>query len=288
MSSCLCFLLPDDKPKLEPVVQKSSSPGLVQPEAPVERLEPSTPQTEPPSIIESELPSPAPLIAPVSVSLPMASTSERPAARELTVSASSPSSSIGERKPSSVPPLTQTSKAEKPLSDAPRTLAASPVPAPKALNGLADIGADQDTAGQEPSPLCPAALQQQASASSYKEASSETLPSDLRPEVPIAASLTPMAPVAVVPVTLTSSPAPALPAMPPPGLPPLVQATTEADEPSKSLDTKEIASGVGPELHGIMGDGKSDSQQQVLTRKSPNTGMCCSQLHVNPTPPMPF
>ncbi|KAF7658491.1 hypothetical protein LDENG_00012280 [Lucifuga dentata] len=261
---------PDDTPKLEPVVQKSSSPGLVQPEAPVERLEPSAPVTESSSIIEPELPSSSHPIVPVSVPLLVANTSERSSARELSASASSPSSSAGEHKPSLAPPLTQTPNTEKPLSDTPCTLAASLAPAPKALNGLADTGADMDIPGLEPSPPSSAALQPQASPSSYREASSETLPSDMRPEVPIAAALTPMAPVAVVPVTLTSSPAPALPAMPPPGLPPLVQATTEAYEPSKSLDTKELIPRVGPEVHGIMGESKTESQQ-VLTRKSPNT-----------------
>uniref|UniRef100_A0A4W6DAS7 Eukaryotic translation initiation factor 4 gamma 3 n=1 Tax=Lates calcarifer TaxID=8187 RepID=A0A4W6DAS7_LATCA len=184
----------NDMPKLEPVAQKSSSPGLVQPEAPVERLKANAPVTEPTSAIEPGLPFPASLTTPATLPLTAANTSERPSVRESTASASSSySSTAGEQKPS------------------------------------------------PPSLMPPAALQPQASAPAYREASSsETLPSDVRPEVPIAAALAPMAPVAVVPVTLTSSPAPALPVMLPPGLPPLVQATTEADEPSKSLDTKDL------------------------------------------------
>uniref|UniRef100_A0A7N8YPJ5 Eukaryotic translation initiation factor 4 gamma, 3a n=1 Tax=Mastacembelus armatus TaxID=205130 RepID=A0A7N8YPJ5_9TELE len=229
-------LLTDDTPKLEPVVQKSSSPGLVQPEAPVERLEASTPVTEPSSTAEPEPPFPASLTAPVTVSLTVANTSERPSSRESTASASSPSSSVGEQKPSLAPP--QLPNTDEPLSDAPRTMTASPAQAPKTLNGLADSGTELDTAAPEPSLMPSAALQTQPL--SYREASSEPLPSDMRPEVPIAAALTPMAPVAVVPVTLTSSPAPATPVMLPPGLPPLVQATTEADELSKSLDTKDL------------------------------------------------
>lgn len=90
--------------------------------------------------------------------------------------------------------------------------------------------------------------------------------------MPIAAALTPMAPVAVVPVTLTSSPVPALPVMLPPGLPPLVQATTEVEELNKSLDTKELAQRVGAELQAGVADGKVDPQQQTLTRKGPTTG----------------
>ncbi|XP_044023915.1 eukaryotic translation initiation factor 4 gamma 3 isoform X9 [Siniperca chuatsi] len=263
---------PDDTPKLEPVVQKSSSPKLVQPEAPVERLEVNAPVTEASSTVEPELPFPASITAPTTLPLSVANKSERPPARESTASASSPSSpsSVGEHKPSLVPP--QTPNTDKPLSDVPRTLAASPAPTPKALNGLADSGTELDNPANEPSLLSPAALQPQASAAAYREASSsETLPSDMRPEVPIAAALAPMAPVAVVPVTLTSSPAPALPVMLPPGLPLLVQATTEADEPSKSIDTKDLVPAVGTEAHGGITDSKTESQQQALTRKSPTT-----------------
>uniref|UniRef100_A0A673CHS3 Eukaryotic translation initiation factor 4 gamma, 3a n=1 Tax=Sphaeramia orbicularis TaxID=375764 RepID=A0A673CHS3_9TELE len=251
-----------------PVVQKSSSPGLVQPEAPVEKLEANAPVTEPSSVVQPELPLPAPLTTPVTLPLTVANTSERPSSRESTATASSPSPSVGEHKPSLAPPPTPNT--DKPLSDAPRTLAVSPAPVPKTLNGLADPAAELDAPAHEPAPLSSAALQPQASAPAHREAaSSETLPSDVRPEVPIAAALASMAPVAVVPVTLTSSPAPALPVMLPPGLPPLVQATTEADEPSKATDTKDLVSRVGTEAHGGISDSKTESQQQTLTRKSP-------------------
>uniref|UniRef100_A0A667XYB2 Eukaryotic translation initiation factor 4 gamma 3 n=1 Tax=Myripristis murdjan TaxID=586833 RepID=A0A667XYB2_9TELE len=247
----VCFLLLDDTPKLEPAVQKSSSPGLVQPEPPVERLETSAPATEPSLPAEPELPSPAP--APVA-------------------SAASSSSSTGEPKPTLAPPQTQTLNTDKPPSEAPRARAASPTPAPKALNGLADPGAELDPSAPEPSPLASAPLQPQTSAPAYKEATSETLPSDMRPEVPIAAALAPLAPVAVVPVTLTSSPGPAMPA-PPPGLPPLVQATADASEPSKPVDTKDLPLKVGTEAHVSIADSKTEPQQQAFTRKSPTTDL---------------
>ncbi|KAM7006731.1 eukaryotic translation initiation factor 4 gamma 3 isoform 1-T2 [Tautogolabrus adspersus] len=260
---------PDETPKLEPVVQKSSSPVLVQPEAPMERLEASAPVPEPSSTVEPELPFTAAITAPVTLPVSVANKSERPSARESTSSASSPSPSLVERKPSLSP---QTPNTDKPLSEAPRTLAASPAPAPKALNGLADSVTELDPPVHEPSLLSPASLQPPVSAPAYRDpSSSETLPSDVRPEVPIAAALAPMAPVSVVPVTLTSSPAPALPVMLPPGLPPLVQATTEADEPSKSLDTKDLAPRVGTEELGGITDNKTESQQQALTRRSPTT-----------------
>ncbi|CAN9511950.1 unnamed protein product [Ophioblennius macclurei] len=262
---------PDDTPKLEPVVQKSSSPGLVQPEAPSERPEANAPRSEPSPPLEPEHLFPVSLTAPVSLPLTAANTSERPSAREPAASASSSaSSSAGESKPSLAPP--QTPNTDKPLSDSPRTLAASPSVAPKALNGLAESGTELDASTHEPSLLPTAALQPKASTPAYREAaSSENLPSDMRPEVPIAAALSPMAPVAVVPVTLTSSPIPTLPVMLPPGLPPLVQATTEADEPSKSLDTKDLTPRGGTEAQGGITENKVESQQQALTRKSPTT-----------------
>ncbi|XP_074521644.1 eukaryotic translation initiation factor 4 gamma 3 isoform X4 [Halichoeres trimaculatus] len=261
---------PDETPKLEPAVPKSSSPVLAQPEAPVERLETSAPVPEPASSVEPELPFPATMTAPATLPLSVANKSERASVRESTSSASSPSPSLGELKPSLASP--QTPNTDKPLSDAPRTLAASPAPAPKALNGLVDSGIELDAPVHEPSLLSSGSLQATSSAPSYREASSsETLPSNVRPEVQIAAGLAPMAPVAVVPVTLTSSPAPALPVMLPPGLPPLVQATTEADEPSKPLDAKDLVPRVGMEAQGGITDSKTEPQQQALTRRSPTT-----------------
>lgn len=275
MIKCLSelFFFTDDTPKLEPVVQKSSSPGLVQPEAPVERLEAKAPVTEPSSsTVQPELPLLASMTAPITLPLSVANNSERPSVRESTASASSPSSSVGEHKPSLAP--RQTPNTDKPLSDAPT---ASPAPAPKALNGLADSVTELDTPAHEPSLL--SSLQPKASAPAYREAScAEALPSDIRPELPLPAVLIPMAPVAVVPVTLTSSPAPALPVTLPLGLPPLVQATTEADEPSKSLDTKDLVQRVGTEAHGGITDSKTETQHQALTRKSPTTGTVSGAL----------
>lgn len=270
MYSSVFFVIPDEKPKLEPVVQKSSSPGLVQPEAPMERLEASTPVTEDSPTVEPELAFPASLTAPVTLPLTAVTTSDCPSARESAASASSPPTFGGEHKHCLASP--QIPNTDKRPSDPPRTLAVSPAPTPKALNGLTEPGTELDNPAHEPSLISPAAPQPQASASAYQEASaSATLPSDVRPEVPTAAELAPVAPVAVVPVTLTSSPAPALPVMLPPGLPPLVQATIEADKPNKSLDSKDIVPQTGTEAHGGITE-KIDSQQYSLSRKSPTTG----------------
>lgn len=263
----MLFLL-DDTPNLEPIVPKSPSPVLVQPEAPAERLESNAPGPEPCSTVEPELPVPSTTTAPTTLPLSAANKSEHPLARESTPSASCLPSSVGEHTPSlPQPPSPCTDK----IPETKRTLASSPAPASKALNGLTDSGTELDSPAHEPPLLSAAAIQASAT---YGEASlsSETLPPDARPEVPIAAALSPMAPVAVVPVTLTSSPVPALPVMLPPGLPPLVQATTEVDELNESFDTKELAPRVGTSLQAGITDGKSEPQQQTLTRKGPTTG----------------
>lgn len=249
---------PDDTPKLEPVVQKSSSPVLVPPEASVDRLEANAHVPEHASAVQLEPSFPAPLTTPITLPLTVANTTERPSA-----SASCPVPMVGEHKP-------QIPNTDKPLLDPPRTLTPSPVPVPKTLNGLADPAAELDMPAHDSVLLTSVVLQPQLSAPVYREAPSETLPPDVRPEVPIAAALTPlMAPVSVVPVTLTSSPAPALPIMLPPGLPPLVQATTEADEHNKPTDNKDISPRSGTEDHGSIFDSKTESQPQVNTRKSP-------------------
>lgn len=259
-----------DMPKLEQVVQKSSSPVLVQPEAPLERLEASVPVSEPLASVKPELPFITSLTATVTLPNTVANTSECSSARESTSSASS-LSSIGENKPSLVTP--QMPSTDKPLTDSPRSLAASPLPALKALNGLSDSGSELDTVACEPSLLPPAALHPQVPALTYRDTSpSESLSSDVRTEVPMAAALSPLSPVAVVPVTLTSSPIPALPVMLPPGLPPLVQATAEADELNKTLDTKDLLTRGGTEAHSGTSESKPEAQQQALTRRSPTTG----------------
>uniref|UniRef100_H3CBX3 Eukaryotic translation initiation factor 4 gamma 3 n=1 Tax=Tetraodon nigroviridis TaxID=99883 RepID=H3CBX3_TETNG len=236
-------------PKPGPAVSKSPSPALVQPEAPAERLQCSAAGPEPCSPVEPELPLASTPTAPTTLPLSVANR------RELTPSSPEPPS---------------------PCSDQPaepaRPLASSPAPAPKAQNGLADSGTELDSPAHEP--LLPA-----ASAHGEASLSSETLPPDARPEVPIAAALTAMAPVAVVPVSLTSSAVPALPVALPPGLPPLVQATAEAEQLKQSFDTKELAPRLDAALQAGLTDGKSEAQQPTLARKGPPTGTAAFHQH---------
>lgn len=244
---------PDGTSKLEPVVQKSSSPVHISPAASVERLEANAPTPEHSSSVQLECSFPAPLS---SVPLAASNSSEKLSA--------SPSPLVTEHK--------QIPNADKPVSDPPRTLTSSPAPLPKTLNGLADPVAELNMPPHDSVRLSSVVLSPQLSAPIYREAPSETLPPDVRPEMPIAAAvLSPLAPVSVVPVTLTSSSTPVLPMMLPPGLPPLVQATTEVEEPSKPLDSKDMCSRVGAEAHSTVTDSKTESQPQANTRRSPTT-----------------
>ncbi|XP_053725402.1 eukaryotic translation initiation factor 4 gamma 3-like isoform X4 [Synchiropus splendidus] len=269
-------LRPDDSPKMEPIIVKTSSPpGLVPPETPPELPEADSPVTEP-SSAEPELPFPPALIAPTNLPLTVANTSDRPSPRESAALASSSSSSssssslAGEQRTSSI--SNQISNTDKLVSDASRTLPVLTVPASKALNGLTHSASDLETPVLEPSLISPVAPQTLASAPEYREAcATETLPANIRPEVPIAAEISPMAPVAVVPVTLTSNSSPVLPLMVPPGLPPLVQATT--DEFSKSLDSRDPV----PLLGGIT-ESKAESQQHLLSKKNTAVNQTVSSI----------
>lgn len=244
---------PDSTSKLEPVVQKSSSPVHVSPAASVERLEANAPVPEHSTSGQLERSFPAPLST---VPLAASNSSERLSA--------SPSPLVAEHK--------QIPNTDKPVLDPPRTLTPSPAPLPKTLNGLADPVAELNMPAHDSVLLSSVVLSPQLSAPIYREASSEALSPDVRPEVPIAAAvLPPLAPVSVVPVTLTSSPASVLPMMLPPGLPPLVQATTEVEEPSKPLDSKDMCSRVGAEARSTVTDTKTESQPQANTRRSPTT-----------------
>uniref|UniRef100_A0A674ATC6 Eukaryotic translation initiation factor 4 gamma 3 n=1 Tax=Salmo trutta TaxID=8032 RepID=A0A674ATC6_SALTR len=207
--------------------------------------------------------------APVTAPSPPVETDPNPIEQPSAVEPATPTPSAAE--PKTLPPTThsQTPNTVEPLPEAPHTLAASPTPTltPKALNGHADTGAELDTQAQEPSLLDPSPPQPQASTPASREDCSEAVPSEVRAEIPPAV-MDSIAPIAVVPVTLTSKPAPAFPA-PPPGLPPLVQATAEA---SKPADTKDVPLKAGTEAF-ITPDNKPEPQLQALSRKSPTTGM---------------
>uniref|UniRef100_A0A674F666 Eukaryotic translation initiation factor 4 gamma 3 n=1 Tax=Salmo trutta TaxID=8032 RepID=A0A674F666_SALTR len=285
LSCCLIFglfsLSLDDKPKLEPLVQKSSSPGLGQSEPSLERREASAPVTAPSPHLDPELPSPAPVVvSPIPAPLPVAGPIEQPSAVEPTAP---PPSSAADPKHLPLTTQSQTSNTEELLPEAPRTLAASPALTPKALNGHADTGAEMDTQSQEPYPLAPSLspTQPQASAPASREDCSEAVPSEVRAEMP-PAIMDPIAPITVMPVTLTSSPALAVPA-PPPGLPPLVQATAET---SKLSDTKDIPLKAGTETL-ITPNSKLEPQLQPVEEAAGDQALQPARPHSSSSPPPP-
>uniref|UniRef100_A0A4W5L9W6 Eukaryotic translation initiation factor 4 gamma 3 n=1 Tax=Hucho hucho TaxID=62062 RepID=A0A4W5L9W6_9TELE len=230
---------PVGRPSSTPTPPQSSSPGIGQPEPSMAWREASAPITAPSPPVEPELPSPAPVMVAL-IPAPRPVASPNPIEQPSTVEPATPTPSAAELK--TLPPTTQsqTPNTVEPLPEAPHTLAASPTLTPKALNGHADTGAELDTQAQEPSPLDPSPPQ--ASTPASREDLSEAVPSEVRAEMPPAVTDS-VAPIAIVPVTLTSKPAPAFPA-PPPGLPPLVQATAEASKPS---DTKDVPLKAGTE-----------------------------------------
>ncbi|XP_057702464.1 eukaryotic translation initiation factor 4 gamma 3 isoform X15 [Corythoichthys intestinalis] len=244
---------PDETPKLEAFVEKSSSPVLLQPEAPLERLEVGPLVVENSSTVEPQL----------------AFAASEPALMTLPTTAVN----SGDRPPSTASFSSKApcnTNADKPISAAPsRILTVSPSPVPKAVNGIADPDTELETSTPEPPLASPCGARPLASSPAFQDASSETLPSDIRPEVPIAADLAPMASLAVVPVALTSSSATALQVMLPPGLPPLVQAAAETDELKQPQDSKDLVSRMGGEEPGVITE--AESQLNLFTRKSPTT-----------------
>ncbi|XP_061147126.1 eukaryotic translation initiation factor 4 gamma 3 isoform X3 [Syngnathus typhle] len=247
---------PGVSPKLEPLVQKSSPTGLLQPETPLERLEASQPS----STDEPELAFPAAQPALGVLSPTAVDTGDQPPS-------TASFCSDGEHQYSSTAPCIPT--ADNTLSDAhSRTPTVSLSSISKAVNGVADPDTDADV----PSPEIPLASPSEANplvaSPSFQETSSlEISPSDVRPEVPVAAELSPMTSLAMV--TLTSSPVPTLRVSVPPGLPPLVQATAETDEPKQPLERKDLVTGVGAEAAGVVTE--AEPEHNSFTRKSPTT-----------------
>ncbi|XP_077458729.1 eukaryotic translation initiation factor 4 gamma 3 isoform X3 [Stigmatopora argus] len=253
---------PGETPKLETFVEKSSSPALLPPEASPERPE----VLENSSTVEPQLAFAASEPAPTTLPTTAVDISDRPP------SASSFSSAVDHKHSSPTP---CTTNADKPISDPPsRTLTVSPSPVvPKAVNGIADPDTEVETLTPEPPPTSPSAERPLASSPAFQDASSETSPADVRPEVPIAADLAPAASLAAVPVALTANSAPALQAVPPSGLPPLVQASAETDKPKQTQDCKEPVSKMASEEPAVVAE--AEPQINSFTRKSPTT--------VNPT-----
>ncbi|XP_051515924.1 eukaryotic translation initiation factor 4 gamma 3-like isoform X4 [Myxocyprinus asiaticus] len=146
----------DDKPKLEFALQRSASPGLRQPGAPLERRDPCSPVQMPSPPQKTELSPSGPELAP---SVATAPTPSMPASTVESAEPSSPSAEPSPTKP--ITPELESSEPEKSSEQpSPLSLSTSPAQPEKAINGLVDTDAaplseDLESQPREVSPLLP-------------------------------------------------------------------------------------------------------------------------------------
>uniref|UniRef100_A0A671NFN7 Eukaryotic translation initiation factor 4 gamma 3-like n=1 Tax=Sinocyclocheilus anshuiensis TaxID=1608454 RepID=A0A671NFN7_9TELE len=140
------FMALDDKPKLEFASQRSASPGLQQPETPLERRDPSSPVQAPSS--------------PQKTDVATAPTPSIPASTVESADAPSPSAEPAPTK--AITPEPESSEPEKSSSEqpSPQSLSTSLAQPEKAINGLMDTDAapsseDLESQPREVSPLLP-------------------------------------------------------------------------------------------------------------------------------------
>ncbi|XP_016138550.1 eukaryotic translation initiation factor 4 gamma 3 isoform X2 [Sinocyclocheilus grahami] len=147
----------DDKPKLEFASQRSASPGLRQPETPLERRDPSSPVQEPSPPQKTELPTSGPESA---SSVATAPTPSIPASTVESADAPSPSAEPGPTK--AITPEPEISEPEKSSSEqlSPQSPSTSLAQPEKVIDGLTDTDAaplseDLESQPREVSPLLP-------------------------------------------------------------------------------------------------------------------------------------
>ncbi|XP_073795005.1 eukaryotic translation initiation factor 4 gamma 3 isoform X9 [Danio rerio] len=146
----------DDKPKLEFSLQRTASPGLRQPDTPLERRDPSSPVQTPSSPPHKpELP---PSDSETASSVATAPTPSIPASTEESADAPSPLAEPSLTK--AITPEPESSEPEKSSSPPPQSLSGSLTQHEKAVNGLTDVDAaplseELETQPREASPLLP-------------------------------------------------------------------------------------------------------------------------------------
>ncbi|RXN02638.1 eukaryotic translation initiation factor 4 gamma 3 isoform X4 [Labeo rohita] len=147
----------DDKPKQEFASQRSASPGLRQPETPLERRDLSSPVQAPSPPQKTELPPSGPETA---SSVATAPTPSVPASTVESADSPSPSAEPGPTK--AITPEPESSEPEKSPSEqpSPQSLSTSPAQPEKAINGLTDTDAaplseDLESQPREVSQLLP-------------------------------------------------------------------------------------------------------------------------------------
>ncbi|XP_030624145.1 eukaryotic translation initiation factor 4 gamma 3 isoform X1 [Chanos chanos] len=272
-------LKPDDKPKLESAVLKSSSPGLRLPEPPVERRDPSSPAPEPSPPEKSELPAAGPelvpSVAPVSDLSTPKPVSDR-GATEPPVCSDEPNPA-----PALTPEPESAAKPQKTPSEAltSHSSSTSPAQATKAVNGLAHTDAaslcnDSDPQATVATQLLPSSQSQPQAPSAETSHTGQALEVEstaLRAESPVAVSeasaavvTTPSLPIVTTTTAAAISTAPA-PA-PPPGLShPSLTAVETAQARRASMGTESRETVREPE---VSQEEKLEPQPQSNLRKS--------------------
>uniref|UniRef100_A0A8C2PZC2 Eukaryotic translation initiation factor 4 gamma, 3b n=1 Tax=Cyprinus carpio TaxID=7962 RepID=A0A8C2PZC2_CYPCA len=151
------FMALDDKPKLEFASQRTASPGLRQPETPLERRDPSSPVQVPSPPQKTELPPSGPE---TTSSVATAPTPSIPASTVESADAPSPSAEPVPTK--AITPEPESSEPEKSSSEqpSPQSLSMSLAQPEKTINGLTDTDAapsseDLESQPREVSPLLP-------------------------------------------------------------------------------------------------------------------------------------
>ncbi|TSM04816.1 Eukaryotic translation initiation factor 4 gamma 3 [Bagarius yarrelli] len=227
-------LKPDDKPKLESAVTKSSSPGLCVVEPPVQRREPSSPAPDPHPTEKSELPSSDPEVAHNVVPAVVASLS--PSKPISAVDAEEQPTSLAEPRPTqAVTPELVKPDLDRVTPELPPVTAAQGL---KAVNGLAETNIvspcdDSDFLLQSQSSPEPSTVQETYSVGDVNAASSSSS------EIVSSGTLTPSPPTTVTVAATAAAVTCAVPT-PPPGLTHPGQTSIEA------VPTKTGSS--GPEL----------------------------------------
>lgn len=228
----MSMLAPDDKPKLESALLKSSSPGLRAVEPPVQRREPSSPAPDPHPPEKSELPTTDPEVAQsvVLVSVPSPSPSEPILAVDAAEKATPPA------EPS--PAQAVTPEPDKPEPEqVPPEVPASVAQALKAVNGLAETCTPPPHEDSDFLPL--------SQSSTEPSTALETYSSDLKATSPPTSEIVPSDPVTPShPTTVTAAATAAAVSVvptPPPGLAHPGQVPVEAGPIQTALSGPELS-----------------------------------------------
>ncbi|XP_026776818.3 eukaryotic translation initiation factor 4 gamma 3 isoform X4 [Pangasianodon hypophthalmus] len=252
-------LKPDDKPKLESAVLKSSSPGLRAVEPPVQRREPSSPAPDPHPPEKSELPPSDPEVAQsvVPASVPSLSPSKPISAVD---TAEKPTPPAEPSPAQAVTPEPDKPEPEQVLPEVP----ASAAQAVKAVNGLAETDTAPPHDDSDFLPLSQSSTEPSTIVETYSLDVKAASPPAL--EIVSSGTMTPSLPTTIAAAAAAVSAVPA----PPPGLTHPGQAPVEAG-PAQTAST-------GPELRDAEKEVEVALEEKVEPTLQSNLRQSSSQV----------